>query len=500
MELPTQDEASGWPGSPVRDDQGAVLGECVGVFADAETDVTDWLDINVPGHGHVLVPALDALKVDGQLHVSYPRDLVLSAPRVDAEHELARQDEIRLYDHYGVEYSNEQSATLLPAGVEIASSEPKLVTRATKDAVSAPAADVPAGAPAAPPGTRSAPAAAGVAPRATTVPPERAAVLTTSSGDREQPTTRIQTQADAPPVTPTAPTAEPQPSRDVPASPAPPVAGNSRPTSPRPLAIVPAGGVSPADTAPQERIPQKRPTPANAVAVAVPDEAVAVPDEADADTGPASLPIAAPVRDGALSALTPLAVIIGLAVAVAVAVRARDLRTRRRKSAARVKRRRQPRVRSNALQASRRRAVVPRAAPRTPFGLVDVLRSTSRAAARPGKQAARRAVATPRLIAAGERRARRALWRPIWRGAILAAAGAGYTAGASAGTVRYEQLRDTAVRLARSQPVQQSRAAAAEQVQRRRRDVVAALDRRGATPRAPGPGEPTTTDHPGQAR
>jgi len=116
MELPDRVDAKRWEGLEVvdRDDQG--LGTCVGVFADADTDLTEWLLVDVPGHRRALVPALDALDAGGGVRVPFAREQVVTAPPVGDETQLSKDDEKVLYDHYGVSYSDDDSTSLLPEG------------------------------------------------------------------------------------------------------------------------------------------------------------------------------------------------------------------------------------------------------------------------------------------------------------------------------------------------------------------------------------------------
>jgi len=49
--LPERDVAKGWQGRLVLDQDGERLGECTGIFADAASGATEWLEVAVEGTG-----------------------------------------------------------------------------------------------------------------------------------------------------------------------------------------------------------------------------------------------------------------------------------------------------------------------------------------------------------------------------------------------------------------------------------------------------------------
>ena len=132
MELPDRTEAKSWEGHTVVDRDEAVLGTCRGVFADTDTGVTEWLDVDVQGHTRSFVPALDATEVGGRVRVGFLREQVLSAPKVGDSEQLSKRDEMRLYDHYGVEYTASDSDSLLPSDVDVSDTETTAATASTQ--------------------------------------------------------------------------------------------------------------------------------------------------------------------------------------------------------------------------------------------------------------------------------------------------------------------------------------------------------------------------------
>jgi len=117
--LPEREVAKGWQGRLVLDQDGERLGECTGIFADAASGATEWLEVAVEGHRRCLLPALNALEVGGQVRVAFRRAAVLAAPHVGDDTELSKRDDIVLYRHYGVHYSASASPSLLPTGADL---------------------------------------------------------------------------------------------------------------------------------------------------------------------------------------------------------------------------------------------------------------------------------------------------------------------------------------------------------------------------------------------
>ena len=118
MSLPSQETAGSWLGRLVRDDQGADLGTCVRVHLDNATEAVEWLVIESPDSGHVIVPVGGATEASGVVTVAFSRDLVTSAPAASSLDRVSQQEEASLYAHYGMEYSTELSSSGLPADVE----------------------------------------------------------------------------------------------------------------------------------------------------------------------------------------------------------------------------------------------------------------------------------------------------------------------------------------------------------------------------------------------
>ena len=125
MQLPDRDEAKTWKGLTVVDGDGERLGMCEGVFADTDTGAPEWIDVDVQDAGRTFVPALDAVEVQGQLRVRFARSMIATAPHVGDREQLSKDDDVALYDHYGVDYSTSDSPDGTSRSAETTSASPR---------------------------------------------------------------------------------------------------------------------------------------------------------------------------------------------------------------------------------------------------------------------------------------------------------------------------------------------------------------------------------------
>src|SRR5437764_81328 len=99
----TADEARSWVGRPLDEMAGATVGRLDGALVDVHTGNPEWLVVKTGRLGaRSLVPARHAVGAAGKVWVPFTRDEIRSAPRGDGAKGLARADEQRLLDHYGI--------------------------------------------------------------------------------------------------------------------------------------------------------------------------------------------------------------------------------------------------------------------------------------------------------------------------------------------------------------------------------------------------------------
>lgn len=119
-ELPTErdfEDYSAWTGRDVLTADGDRVGAIEVIFLDEATDAPEWVLVRVEdGDGSVVIPLAGASVEEQAIRVEPARDRIAAAPRIDVDETLSVADERRLYEHYGLAYSQEESSTVLPEG------------------------------------------------------------------------------------------------------------------------------------------------------------------------------------------------------------------------------------------------------------------------------------------------------------------------------------------------------------------------------------------------
>jgi Domain of unknown function (DUF2382)/PRC-barrel domain len=116
--MPQAQEVAEWIGREVVDASGDKIGTLDAIYLDAETDQPEWalVKTGLLGGSSPLVPLSGAVPEGDCIRVKFPKDQVKDAPSVKAEEELSQQEEARLYEHYGMEYSFVPSGSGLGEG------------------------------------------------------------------------------------------------------------------------------------------------------------------------------------------------------------------------------------------------------------------------------------------------------------------------------------------------------------------------------------------------
>src|SRR4051794_12353489 len=119
-ELPSQrdfEDYSAWSGRDVLTSGGDRLGAVDLIFLDEATNLPEWVLVRLEdGDGRAFVPLAGASVEESAIRVEPDRERIAAAPRMDADETLTVAEERRLYEHYGLGYSQEASSTVLPEG------------------------------------------------------------------------------------------------------------------------------------------------------------------------------------------------------------------------------------------------------------------------------------------------------------------------------------------------------------------------------------------------
>ena len=108
----TISEVEQWFGQKVVGGDGSSIGTIKDVYLDDATNQPEWLVVSTGALGGVsVVPIVEAHRQGDEVHVPYGKDLVKSAPYSNADGEISQEEERRLYDHYGLVYSEHRSSS-----------------------------------------------------------------------------------------------------------------------------------------------------------------------------------------------------------------------------------------------------------------------------------------------------------------------------------------------------------------------------------------------------
>jgi hypothetical protein len=118
MTLPTIDQARSWRGLTLLGIDDEPVGKIETIYVDRTTRQPEWALVNTGlfGSSRTFVPLADAAQRGEIVQVPHQTSVVREAPRLDEDAELSEEDEARLYAHYGIAYTTQESASGLPAG------------------------------------------------------------------------------------------------------------------------------------------------------------------------------------------------------------------------------------------------------------------------------------------------------------------------------------------------------------------------------------------------
>jgi hypothetical protein len=104
-----------WPGRDVLDSGGERLGGVREIYLDRETGQPEWVLVDVDGDTARFVPLADAAVESTTIRVAHAASTIRNAPGIGAEANIDQSEERRLYAHYGLGYSEQDSGSGLPS-------------------------------------------------------------------------------------------------------------------------------------------------------------------------------------------------------------------------------------------------------------------------------------------------------------------------------------------------------------------------------------------------
>ena len=103
-----------WPGRDVVDNGGERLGGVREIYLDRDTGQPEWVLVDVDGGEARFVPLADAAVETSQIRVAHPATTIRNAPGIGSEPRIDEGEERRLYAHYGLGYTDNDSVSGLP--------------------------------------------------------------------------------------------------------------------------------------------------------------------------------------------------------------------------------------------------------------------------------------------------------------------------------------------------------------------------------------------------
>jgi hypothetical protein len=118
MTLPTIDQARSWRGLTLVTTDDEPVGKIEAIYVDRATKQPEWALVHTGlfGSSRTFVPLADAAQRGDTVQVPHEPSVVREAPRLEQDAELSEEDEARLYAHYGIAYTTDESSSGLPAG------------------------------------------------------------------------------------------------------------------------------------------------------------------------------------------------------------------------------------------------------------------------------------------------------------------------------------------------------------------------------------------------
>jgi uncharacterized protein (TIGR02271 family) len=111
--MPEMTEAYEWQGRTIVGSDGEKIGKVSEIYLDGETNKPEWATVSsgLLGKKSHFVPLAGASPDGEDVRVQVSKEQVKDAPSIDPDGELSEQEERRLFEHYGVPYTDAGSTT-----------------------------------------------------------------------------------------------------------------------------------------------------------------------------------------------------------------------------------------------------------------------------------------------------------------------------------------------------------------------------------------------------
>src|SRR3954452_10051431 len=118
LTMASSQELLSYRGQDLLDQNGDKIGKIDEIYEDTDTGAPEWALVNTGlfGTKSTFVPLRDVQMSGDELRVPFEKAHVKDAPNIDQDGALSREDEQRLYQHYGMDWSTSQSGSGLPEG------------------------------------------------------------------------------------------------------------------------------------------------------------------------------------------------------------------------------------------------------------------------------------------------------------------------------------------------------------------------------------------------
>ena len=109
----TTQNVTEWRGQELLDNDGEKIGTIEEIYLDTETDQPEWALVKTGMFGGkgTFVPLAQANPTGGGVQVPFEKSHVKDAPNVEPDGELSEHDEVALFEHYGVPYTEQGTVT-----------------------------------------------------------------------------------------------------------------------------------------------------------------------------------------------------------------------------------------------------------------------------------------------------------------------------------------------------------------------------------------------------